>query len=90
KDDPTTKNYANACHNWQALMLYVQQSGADPVAFEQIMQQLEQAQVGQHRNTLAHSNAASREMAQVVRATIIGDRRRPGVLCWIAEHLRPL
>ncbi len=80
----------NARHNWSILIAHVQACNADPVAFENAMRWLVEAQVGKHRNTLAHSNAASREMAQVVRATIIGDRRRPGVLCWVAEHLRPI
>ena len=81
---------AAAQHNWQLLLEYVRSSNSDPAAFEAMVQRIEAAQIGSHRNTLAHSNAAQKSIAEIVRAVIIGDRSTPGVLAWIVEHLDPL
>ncbi|MBC8161909.1 MAG: hypothetical protein H7Z42_11895 [Roseiflexaceae bacterium] len=86
----TDANPAKAQHNWNLLLSYVHTSKSDPIAFVAMLQRIEDGQVGSHRNTLAHSNAAQKAIAETVRAVIIGDRRAPGVLPWIVEHLDPV
>ena len=83
-------NVHNAQHNWNILLAHVHHSGSDSVVFEETIKRLEEGQIGKHRNTLAHSNAAQKSIAETVRTVIIGDRRLPGVLPWIIEHLEPI
>lgn len=90
KDDQAAGGHANAKHNWQQMLYYVAESGADAATFEQSFARLEDAQVGAHRNVLAHSNHASQAIAASIRGAIIGDRHHPGVLSWIVENIKPL
>lgn len=90
KDDPSAAGHTNAKHNWERMLRYVAESGADAAAFEQVFARLEAAQVGAHRNLLAHSAHAAQAVAASIRAVIIGDRYHPGALPWVVENLKPL
>ncbi len=37
------------------------------------------------RNLLAHGGVVTKEVALSLRESIIGDRNRPGILCWLVE-----
>ena len=46
-------------------------------------------QLKEKRNMLAHGEAISKEVALNLRESVIGTRYKPGILCWLAEHLDP-
>lgn len=74
---------------WTIFRTLAIQSGCDPEAFKQRIQQLSIAQVKEKRNQLAHGGSVPRETARGLREIVIGDRSTPGVLCWLVEHLAP-
>ncbi len=74
---------------WQLFLSLVTQSSSNPEEFKLRMQRLYTERVKDKRNQLAHGKAITRETARVLREVVIGDRNKPGVLCWLAEHLAP-
>ena len=46
-------------------------------------------QIKDKRNVLAHGGSVTREVALLLRECIIGDRNRPGILCWLVECMEP-
>jgi hypothetical protein len=41
------------------------------------------------RNLLAHGEAITQQTASSLRENIIGNRTKPGILCWLVEHMKP-
>src|SRR5207248_7684583 len=79
-----------AKNNWETLLWCVEQSGSDPQEFEQIVQRMVDEAIIIKRNLLAHGGAVTGEIAASLRRSIIGDRIKPGVLCWLAEYVYPV
>ena len=77
------------CHpkiNWETLTWRVRQSGSDSSTFEQIIHRMIAENIKDKRNLLAHGGAITGEIASSLRESIIGDRNKPGILCWLVEH----
>ncbi len=72
---------------WQLFLSLVTQSSSNPEAFTLRMQRLSTEQINEKRNQLAHGETITRETARLLREAVIGDRSKPGVLGWLAEHL---
>ena len=79
-----------ALHNWQQMCALALASGSDEAALINLMQRLETAQIRQQRNTLAHGEAISQNVAEAIRHLIIGSRNEPGVLVQLSELLQPV
>lgn len=80
---------ANASATWAIFVSLITQSGSDITTFERIAQQMNTDQIKEKRNTLAHGNAIPKEVASVLRESVIGTRYKPGILCWLAECVEP-
>jgi hypothetical protein len=80
---------SNANHNWTLFMALVGSSSSDPAAFEAMLKRLIDGRIRDQRNRLAHGEATTQPEAEAIRTLLIGTRSRPGVLCWLAEHLDP-
>jgi hypothetical protein len=78
---------SNAQHNWALFEALVTNSSSDMAAFEVTLKRLVDGQIAHQRNKLAHGEATVQSAAEAIRTLIIGTRRQPGVLCWLAEHL---
>lgn len=74
---------------WDTFIALVTQAGTDVKDFERIVQWMVTDQLKEKRNLLAHGEAISKEIASVLRESVIGTRNKPGILCWLAEHLDP-
>ncbi len=75
--------------NWETLIWRVRQSGSDSSTFEQIIHRMIAENIKDKRNLLAHGSAITGEIASSLRESIIGDRNKPGILCWLVEHVEP-
>lgn len=79
------KNNPNARNNLQLLFGCVA-----PDQQRNLVKQLHRLKaVQQTRNRLAHSKALGKAEAIKLRSLILGTRDRAGILCWLAEHVRP-
>lgn len=78
---------STARNNWHTFLWLVQQSGNQPQDFELIIQVMIHHNVKDKRNLLAHGGTVTKEIAASLREAIIGDRSKPGMLCWLAEHM---
>ncbi len=76
--------------NWNVFLECVAQSGSSIDEFQQIVQWMDTAALKEKRNMLAHGEAITRELATSLRESVIGDRSRPGMLCWLVEHVEPV
>ncbi len=79
----------DAAHNWSLLTTLVQNSGGSITEFEALIARFNNEQVKEHRNRLAHGDFVDRDIAASLRTSIIGDKRTPGILCWLVEHVEP-
>jgi len=79
-----------AQNNWETFSWLVRNAGSDPQEFECIVKQMIDEQIKDKRNLLAHGGAVTKEVASSLRENIIGDRNRPGILCWLVEHFEPV
>jgi len=78
-----------AQNNWETFSWLVRNAGSNPQEFERIVKQMIDEQIKDKRNLLAHGGAVTKEVALSLRENIIGDRNRPGILCWLVEHFEP-
>ena len=72
---------------WNVFLWRISAAGSDPAAFERVVERMTAEHIKEKRNALAHGGTIGREVAASLRESIIGDRSRPGVLCWIVEHI---
>ena len=79
----------NARAIWAIFVSLLTKSGSDITAFERIIQQMVTDQIKDKRNMLAHGNAIPKEVALVLRESVIGTRYKPGILCRLAEYVEP-
>jgi hypothetical protein len=79
----------NAKLTWDIFIDLVAQAGSNIQDFEHIVQRMLVDQIKDKRNLLAHGGAISKEIASVLRDTVIGSRNKPGILCWLAEYVAP-
>jgi hypothetical protein len=89
KDGNEANRIKIAQHNWGLCHTIVVQSKSDIRAFEAILKRMVEENVAKNRNTLAHSGLIPQSTAQDLRDVIIGRKDKPGILCWLAEHLEP-
>jgi hypothetical protein len=83
-------NEKDAAHNWNLLTTLVKNSGSNITEFEALIVRFNNEQVKDHRNCLAHGDFVDRNIAASLRNSIIGDKRTPGILCWLVEHIEPV
>jgi len=80
---------SDAKHNWGLFTQIVAHSHSDMQEFTTIIGRMDSEHIADNRNKLAHSNPIPQAIAQELRDAIIGHKKKPGVLCWLAEHLEP-
>lgn len=80
---------SEAQHNWDTLCWLVRNAGSNPQEFERIVKQMIDEKIKEKRNLLAHGGAVTKEIASSLRESIIGDRNKPGILCWLVEYIEP-
>ena len=78
---------SGAQNNWETFCWLVRNAGSNPQEFERIIKQMIDEKIKDKRNLLAHGDAVTSEVASSLRENIIGDRNRPGILCWLVEHV---
>jgi hypothetical protein len=78
-----------AKNNWETFIWLVGEAGSQPHEFERIIKHMVEHDIKDKRNQLAHGGAISREIASSLRESVIGDRNKPGILCWLAEYMEP-
>lgn len=83
------KGQQDSKHNWSLCMTLVNQARVQPKQFEEVIGRIVQEHVVTYRNRLAHGGPITQNVAQSLRTTIIGNRNKPGILSWLAEHLPP-
>lgn len=79
----------DAKDNWETMLWLVEQSRSKPREFRDLIQQMIDENIKDKRNLLAHGGAVTREIATSLYENIIGDRKKPGILYWLAENLQP-
>jgi hypothetical protein len=89
KDGNEAKRIKSTQQNWRLCQTIVAQSKSDIRAFEAIFKRMVTENVAKNRNTLAHGGPIPQSTAQELRDAIIGRKGKPGILCWLAEHLEP-
>jgi hypothetical protein len=78
-----------AKNNWETFIWLVRESGSQPHEFESIIKHMVEHAIKDKRNQLAHGGAITREIASSLRESVIGDRKKTGILCWLAENMGP-
>ena len=89
KDGNEANKIKTAQHNWELCRAIIVHSKSDIRAFEAILKRMVTENVAKNRNTLAHGGPIPQSTAQKLRDVIIGRKDKPGILCWLAEHLEP-
>ena len=74
-------------HNWNVLCRRITDVGYTQQEFEQMVQQLVTEGIVKHRNSLSRGEMVSRQVAEALRAVILGSRQQPEILSWLAEHI---
>jgi DNA topoisomerase IA len=78
-----------ATSNWETMLWVVKQSKSNTREFEELIKQMIAENIREKRNLLAHGETVTKEIATSLYEHIIGDRHKPGLLCWLAENLEP-
>lgn len=73
--------------NWQAFCQRILDSGSSIRDFEALVQRMANEAIKEKRNAIAHGGVITCQLAQELRESIIGGRSKPGILCWIVEHI---
>ncbi len=89
KDGNEANKIKTAQHNWELCRAIIVHSKSDIRVFEAILKRMVTENVAKNRNTLAHGGPIPQSTAQKLRDVIIGRKDKPGILCWLAEHLEP-
>jgi hypothetical protein len=79
----------DAAHNWNLLISLVKRSDSSIAEFEALVERISSEQVTVHRNLMAHGGMVNRDIAASLRKSIVGDKRTPGMLCWLVENIDP-
>ena len=89
KDGNEANRIKTAQHNWELCSIIIVHSNSDIRAFEAILKRMVTENVAMNRNKLAHGGPIPQSIAKELRDVIIGRKDKPGILCWLAEHLEP-
>ncbi|HZO74421.1 MAG TPA: hypothetical protein VFB60_19620 [Ktedonobacteraceae bacterium] len=76
--------------NWQIFCQRISASGSSTRDLEALIQRMADEEIKQKRNTIAHGGVITCQFAEELRESIIGGRSKPGILCWIVEHIHTM
>jgi len=85
-----TNSRTDASHNWRILQSILATARCNVSDFEMRLQRMVDKEVVDHRNHLAHGEPIQKEIAELLRDTIIGDGGNVGILCWLVRNTDPV
>lgn len=80
---------SKAARIWQIFQQLVTRSGSDFTELETWIHTMCTEEIRQKRNTLAHGDTVTKESAASLRSFVVGSQHKPGILCWLTQHLAP-